>query len=148
MTSSIDTRFKVVKTDFIVPATQEFIRAPIQASIGVDTSISTTQQETALSFPVSDLGRLVVCTIAGGGTSGWVLPTASAVTAYWGAVPGDVFSSTILNVGTTASGFVNTTTLGIGTTMSHTAMVTGVGYKFDYVMGGSISTPSALVYIS
>lgn len=138
----MDIQKPIIKCDAIVPLTGDFIRGPIRPSMEVAAITSTAATYT---FPVSNLGKFI--TWSDTQACAFSLPAASSVSAYWSVAPGDAFSTTVLNIGTVAATFAADTVLGVGTTMSHTTMASGSGYTFKYVIGGTIATPTAAVYI-
>jgi len=138
----MDTRKTLVKTDYLVPDSADYIRGPIHPDVGVSAITNTAATYT---YPVSSLNRLIVFTDTQ--ACAFSLPAATSVAAYYSVVPGDAFSSTILNVGTVAHTFAADTNLGIGTTMGHTTMASGLGTTFKYVVGGTIAAPTASAYV-
>lgn len=140
----MDKQFRVLKTDYLVPAvTGGIIRGPIVSNISVTTR---TAQATLLA--ASEIGNMVIHASADPSeTIGINLPAASSVTAYWGARPGDVFTTTVLNTGSAAQQFVTNTSLGIAATVGNASTAAYLGATFQYVIGGTVAVPSATVYI-
>jgi len=137
----MDKRTVVLKTDYLVPASADYIRAQIQTSVGVSTTAS---QRT--SIVASELGRLLVHASTDA-TVGITLPVASDVTAYWSAVPGDVFTTTVLNTGTSAQAFADDSVLGVVATTGHGTIAAYLPTTFHYVVGGTVAIPTARAYI-
>ena len=138
----MDSRYTVTKTDYLVPASADYVRGPIKANISVNTY---TALQTSLGASV--LGGLVI--MPTDSTIGSSLPAATTVTAYWGAVPGDVFTTTILNNGSTFGPMLSTdTVLGIVASVGHATITTGgISNSFQYVVGGTVAIPTASVYV-
>ena len=145
--TSMDRQFKVVKTDYIVPGDSGSLRTSTLTSnvpINVLSSVGT-----ALSLAASHLGSLVYSTDSNASAT-VTLPTASAVSTYWGAAPGDAYNMTVINAALTAGTLLfSNTTVGLITAATTTLTVASAGNTriVEYVMGGTLSVPTAVIFI-
>lgn len=137
----MDKQFSIVKTDYIVPASGDIIRGAVKPTIAVNNYGTNTHTTLA----ASEIGTLIVHT-SSALSDPIALPVASGVTAYWGALPGDVFTTTVLNLGSVGQTFATNAALGIATGGNRT-MAAYLGTTFQYVVGGTVAVPSATVYI-
>lgn len=139
----MDGKYTIVKTDYIVPVVSGgIIRGPVMSNV-----IVSTHSSQLATLAASEIGCFVTNAYTDATVAGIALPAASSVTAYWGAHPGDVFTTTILNTGGAVQQIATDSNLGVVASVGHASTAAYLGVTFQYVVGGTVAVPSARVYI-
>lgn len=116
---------------------------PASLSVVSYTSPNTSPQ----SLSVGELGKLIV--VSGENTAGLLLPVASDVSTLLKASPGDVFTSTVLNVSSTTLGLAVDTTLDCASSLVGNTVISedGGSATLIYKLAGTATEPFANIYI-
>lgn len=145
MATVTDKSVKILKTDFLVAGLSGSIHADAISSMSITTY--TTITASALSVPVSCLGGLVVFA-DNTGAAVITPPSATAIAAYKLSIPGDHYVVTLLNQhGGTYN--VNSTISGLLIADGSLCVIptNGGSLTVNYVMTGSLTAPTATIYI-